>query len=458
MDEFDLRVVGDIVTPGGVMIGGQIGVRDGRVDFVGPRSPSEPMRARQTLDKTGCWVLPGAVDAHVHSFSEPAEGFTSATRAAAAGGVTTIIDMPYDAGAPITSRERLDRKIERLRREAVVDSALLGTISKHGGLGEIARLADGGVAGFKLSLFETDPERFPRIDDGELLEAFRLIRDVDRTVGVHAENSEIINRRIAKYREAGLTYPKAHCETRPPISETAAVALALELAAESGVRLHIYHASLPRTFELISAHRGRGGAVTAETCPHYLLLQESDMDKLGGFGKINPPLRSSEAVTGLWDLLATDCIDIVASDHSPWPTTRKRHPDIFSNSSGVPGVETLVPLIYSHGVAAGRISIEQCAKVLAQGPAQAFGLWPRKGQIAAGADADLAIIDPRITWTVDSGTMQSSAGWSPYDGTLVHGRVVTTLVRGRVVYNGTEVIAAPGAGEFVRPGDRGLRT
>jgi allantoinase len=412
---------------------------------------SQPFLARRTLDARGMWVLPGAVDAHVHCFSEPGEGFVAATRAAAAGGVTTIIEMPYDAVAPVTSRDVLERKIERLRGDAVVDVALLGTIRKTGGVDEIPGLVEAGVAGFKVSLFETDPQRFPRIADDELLDAFRLIQQAGRTVGVHAEDGEIINAMVARYRSAGMTYARAHCETRPPVSETASVALALELAAQSGVRLHIYHASLPRTFELVSAARSRNGAVSAETCPHYLLLRESDMDRLGGFGKINPPLRSESAVTGLWDLLANDSIDLVASDHAPWPRSKKQHADIFANASGAPGVETLVPLLFSEGVATGRLSISQLARLVAEAPARRFDLWPRKGQIAVGADADITIIDPRHDWKVEARLMHSSADWSPYEGRTISGRVVTTIVRGQFVYDDGKVVGVPGEGHFVRP-------
>jgi len=447
---YDLVVRGDVVTPDAVLPGGAVAVADGRIAEV--FASGDELEAEHVLDRAGCWVMPGAIDAHVHCFSSPTEGFVNATRAAAAGGVTTIIEMPYDAGAPVVSRDVLDRKIDLLRREAVVDVALLGTIRKTGGLAEIDGLVDGGVCGFKLSMFETDPERFPRIADGDLLQAFRQIGQAGLTVGVHAEDGDIIEPLVAQYQAGGKRYPRAHCETRPPVSETASVALALELAAAAEARLHIYHASLARSFQLVAAYRARGLRATAETCPHYLLLEEADMDQLGGFGKINPPLRSADSVAGLWRLVEQDAVDMISSDHAPWPAERKSNrSDIFANASGTPGVETLLPLVYSAGVADARIDIAQCVRLTAETPARTFGLLPRKGHIAPGADADLVVVDPSASWTLRAAGLHSAAGWTPYEGRSMRGRVVLTLSRGRVVYDGQAVTGAPGDGQFIRP-------
>jgi allantoinase len=448
---YDLVIIGDVVTPSGVLTGGRVGIRQGKIADVLPAGADANEPGRDTWDFSGSWVLPGGIDAHVHCFSEAREGFVAATRAAAAGGITTIIEMPYDDGHPVVSAQVLAPKIDLLATEAVVDVALLGTIRKTGGLDEIPKLAEAGVCGFKMSLFETDPVRFPRIDDAELLEAFDLIRQAGVRVGLHAEDGEIINRLVAEYRTAAKTYPRAHCETRPPISETATVAIALELGMAAGVNLHIYHASLPRTFDLVARYREEGLALTAETCPHYLLLEESDMDALGPRGKINPPLRSHADRTGLWDLLAKGRVDMVTSDHAPWHLDKKSNPDIFANASGAPGVQTLLPTLFSEGVAAGLIDINMFQRLTAEGPARAFGLYPRKGALTAGADADIVIIDPNGSWSVTPETLYSNAGWSPYQGRTLCGRVAKTLVRGQVVYDGSDVIGRCGHGEFIRP-------
>jgi allantoinase len=448
---YDLLIKGDAVTPSGVLAGGSIAIADGQIAEVLPAGKAPTVSATQTWDCSGQWILPGGIDAHVHCFSELREGFGPATRSAAAGGVTTIIEMPYDEGNPVVSAEVLVTKKERLATEAVVDVALLGTIRKTGGLDQIPRLAEAGVCGFKLSLFETDPLRFPRIDDAELLEAFRLIAQTGLRVGVHAEDGEIINRLLGEYRAAGKSYPRAHCETRPPISETTSVTIALEIALAAGANLHIYHASLPRTFDLIARYRDEGVAATAETCPHYLLLEDSDMDQLGARGKINPPLRDHSARDGLWTLLANGRVDMVSSDHSPWQLDRKSNTDIFANASGAPGVQTLLPTLFSEGVADRAIDIMLFQRLIAEAPARAFGLYPRKGALVPGADADVVVIDPRGSWTVSPETLYSNAGWSPFDGRTLRGRVARTVLRGRVVYDGSEVVGQAGQGQFIPP-------
>jgi len=448
-DQLDLKITGHVVTPGRVLHDGWIGVRGEIIAGLGPAGSAAPA-ARQVIDARGQWILPGAVDAHVHCFSEPAEGFTHATRAAAAGGVTTIIEMPYDAEAPVVAGDVLDRKKDRLRREAVVDVALLGTIRKSGGLDAVGELAAGGVCGFKASMFETDPSRFPRIAHGELIELFRRAATAGLPVGLHAEDGEIIADALARW--SGPPRPAAHCATRPPVSETAAVAAALELAAATGVHLHIYHASLPRTFELVAGARAGGQPVTAETCPHYLLLSEDDMDRLGAFGKINPPLRPAAAARGLWDHVASGTVDMITSDHSPWDIAKKSRPDdIFANASGIPGVQTLLPLAYAGVVAGHGLPVPRLAELVAAGPARVFGLAPRKGQLTAGADADLVVLDPAGTTRLHPGEMQSSATWSPYHGMELPGRIGLTMVRGQVVYDGSSVTGPPGRGRLVRP-------
>jgi allantoinase len=444
----DLVVRGDLVLPDRVVPAGYLTVTDGRISQVLPGTDPQP--PGPLLDASGCLVLPGAIDAHVHSYSYRGEGFRAATTAAAAGGVTTIIEMPYDDPQPVNSVDALRAKRQRLDEEAVVDVALLGTLPKSGGLDQIPLLAEEGVCGFKLSMLETHPDRFPRIPDGELLDAFRLIAETGLTVGLHAEDGEIIARLVRRYAEAGKSYPQAHCETRPPVAESVAVLTALEFAAATGAAVHMYHASLKRCFDHVAAFKRQGVNATAETCPHYLLLAQEDMDRLGGYGKINPPLRPRSEVERLWDALQSGSVDMVASDHAPWPRSMKGHPDIFRNASGTPGVETLLPLMYSEAAATGRIGIVDLARLLSEGPARRFGLWPRKGHLAPGADADLVVLDPAARSVLDEERLHSNAGWSPYQGRPLSGEVVATLVRGRQVHQRGTVVGKPGWGRFIR--------
>jgi allantoinase len=442
----DLIVRGNIVLEHEMLRDAIVGVLDGCVAGI---FDSKALPAhRKAIHARGQYILPGAIDAHVHCFSAPDEGFTHATRAAAAGGVTTIIEMPYDAGNPIFSQDRFLEKRGRLEGQAVVDIALLGSIRKTNGLDQIPALAQAGACGFKMSLFETDPERFPRIPDPELLEAFSLIHETGLPVGVHAENDELVKWGANKYLAEGAD-PLVHGKSRPRVAETSAVLKALEFAFWTGVHLHIYHASFPRVFELVGWFRRQGARVSAETCTHYLTLSEDDVQRLGARAKINPPLRSPSERDLLWDLCAAGHVDTVTSDHAPWPLKRKSHANIFDNASGAPGVEVLVPMLYSQGVAKGRLSIHDLARLLSQRPAEIFGLWPRKGQIHIGGDADLMIIDPAAEWTLDERKLLSSAGWSPYHGWPMQGKVTKTILRGQVVFEDGEVVGQPGVGQFV---------
>jgi len=299
-------------------------------------------------------------------------------------------------------------------------------------------------------VFESDPVRFPRLADGVLWNLLPIIAAQDAAVGFHAENEEIITFLTDKFRREENTGPRAHCESRPPVSETTAVLKLLELAFWTGCKLHLYHVSHPRSVRLINIFRAEGVDVTVETCPHYLILNEDDMERLKAFGKINPPLRTKNEVEEMWNLARDTMIDIVASDHAPWPREKKQSANIFDNTSGAPGVETLFPLMYSEAVVKRGISPLQLVKMLCVNPAKRFNLYPKKGHIALGADADFAILDPSAGWAVKADELHFSSGWTPYEGLEVKGEITRTILRGRTVYDGTNVISRPGDGMFVR--------
>jgi len=444
----DLLIKGDLVLENEVARDAAVGVKNGVI--VGLYSSPETPPAKETIDASGNLVFPGIIDSHVHSFSIPGvEGLLGSTRAAAAGGVTTIIEMPYDAGNPTTTPEALQKKIERIGREALVDVALLATLKKEGTPEMIRPLVELGACGFKLSLFETDAERFPRIPDGVLWDILPAIAACQVPVGFHAENDDLIFHLIRKYSQERKTYPRAHGETRPVASETLAILKLLELAHWTGIRLHLYHVSHPRSIHIVQRFREEGIDVSIETCPHYLILNEEDMDRLKAMAKINPPLRDKEAVEEMWAWLLSGYIDIVSSDHAPWPVEKKQNPDILANASGAPGVETLLPLMFSEGVCQRNLPPWQLARVLGENPAKRFKLYSRKGHIALSADADFAIVDPSISWTIRGDNMHSSAKWTPFEGMAVQGKVVKTILRGKVIYDGKDIMAQPGKGKFV---------
>lgn len=445
---YDLAVTGNLVLGDSVLENGTLLVKDGRIAAISDRR--DGFTAEQQIDATGKYVMPGAIDVHVHSLSYPGEGFFHATRSASAGGVTTIVDMPVDAPYGIATPEALENKIGLVEKDSVVDVALLGSV-KNGTSQHIPALKEGGVCGFKLSLFDTEPNRFPRINDGELLEALELIRETGFTAGVHAENDEIIKRLIERYQAEGKTYPRAHCETRPECSETESALKGFEIARAAGARFHIYHVSCARTIDLLRRYREEGCDFTAETCPHYLIFSEEDIDRLGGKLRCNPPVRKPADVERLWQLLEAGEIDLVSSDHAPWPEDKKVKENIFENLCGAPGVEMLLPLLFSEGVAKGRISLATLNRVLMEKPARFSSLYPQKGSLNIGSDADIVIFDPNRKWTVSGAKQHSAAGWTPYEGMELTGKVEITIVRGQVVFKQGQVLVNAGYGKFVKP-------
>jgi len=448
MSAVDLSIVGRLVTGIGEPARGEIRVAAGRIVDVLEGEPAAASATRR-IDLGDAYLFPGAIDCHVHSGSTPAEGIRALTAAAAAGGVTTVIDMPYDLAAPVVSPEIMAAKRERVRDEALVDVALLGTVRPGSGGRDVGPLVEAGAVGFKLSLFGTDPSRFPRIPDDQLLEVLDAIREHSSVACVHAENEEIIKPLLARAREAGDSSPMVHCRTRPPVSETQAVLSALEYARETGSTLHLCHLSLARSVDLARSYRAEGLRVSTETCPHYLWFSESDMASQGGRLKINPPLRAGDEVEQLWERLSDGAIDVVSSDHAPWPLSDKTHPAILDNHSGAPGTETLVTVLAAGLLARGE-SLNALSELVAAAPARIFGISNAKGRLEPGMDADVMAFDPARSFILDERELHSNAGWSPYHAIAFPGRVVLTVSRGEVVWDGSKLQGSFGRGQVVQ--------
>ena len=428
---------------------GEIGIAQGRIAALG--APGE-LSAEERIDvPAGQLILPGHVDAHVHTGSAPGEGVARATAAAAAGGVTTIIDMPYDDPEPVNSLARFEAKVAKVEAEAHVDVALYATVAPSGGLDEIAPLHAAGAAAFKVSTFETHPVRFPRVPDGELLLAMGICAGLGALVCFHPENDDVVRRLTAQLVDEGRSDPMAHADARPPVAESEAIGRALELGLATGCRTHLCHVSIERGFALVARALADGGDASAETCTHYLVLDEDDLRRQAGRAKINPPLRPRAEQDSLWRLLDTGRVDQVTSDHVGWARELKDTPDIFAARSGVPGLETTLPLLFSEGVIRRGVPLGTLLHVLCEGPAARYGLALRKGAIAPGADADLVIFDPNEQWRIDERELICQAGWSPYHGREVTGRVKQVLVRGGTVFADREVRARAGSGCVVRP-------
>jgi allantoinase len=288
---YDLVLTGDVVLSDRVVEGGYVAVRGEAVAAIGAGAPPP---AKQVAKHDGKLILPGLVDGHMHTSSSTGwPGIEGATMSAAAGGVTTVCDMPYDVPNPVTSAALFREKVEFVERLSHVDMALYGTIRKDGGLDEIAGIAEAGASAFKVSTYEYDAHRFPRIDHPTMLAAFAEIATTGLMVAVHNEDQELVVKLTEAAKAAGHTSPIWHCRTRPPITETMADLEIFEMALETGAHVHIAHSSLARGFELAQLFRGQGAKTSGEACIQYLCMTEEDIVRLQGFGKCNPPFRSA---------------------------------------------------------------------------------------------------------------------------------------------------------------------
>lgn len=447
-EPYDCLIRGDLVLPERVAEGGAIAVAGGRIAAVLEAGESPP--AKVVHDHSGRYVMPGLVDTHVHAGSFEAEDLGTTTASAAAGGVTTIVDMPYDRLGPVMGAARLEEKVREVRASAVVDVGLYGTMAKVGGVQALEELVEGGVCAFKFSLFEYDPDRFPRIADGDLLDAFERLSATGTPIVLHNELQEIVEYRLGQVlgtsREAD---PSSHGYTHPPVSESAASVKALDFAYWTGARLHLAHCTHPHTFRLIDWYRQLGAAVSGETCAHYLTLTEADVAALGPIAKVNPPIRDEASREALWELLAGGRIATVSTDHAPWPIETKRR-GILQASAGMPGLETFLPAVVTAGARRG-FPLPDLLGYLTWRPAEVFGVSDRKGRLAVGLDADVAVFDARRPWTFDAAAALTSATWSPFDGHELDGRVEATYVRGKAVFADGRLVAEPGSGRWLRP-------
>jgi allantoinase len=447
---FDRIVTGTLLTTDAILRNGYVAVRGERIAAIGQGAPPP---AAEVIDHGDRLILPGLVDGHMHTSSSTGwPGIESATRCAAAGGVTTCCDMPYDVPKPVTDAAILEDKIGWVNRTAHVDMALYGTITKTGGVGAIPDLAAGGISAFKLSTYEYDAVRFPRIDHPTMLAAFREIAKTGLPCAIHNEDQELVEKLTAEARAAGRTDPIMHCRTRPALAESMADLEIFEMALETGAHVHIAHSSIARGFELAEQFRGLGATTTGEACIQYLCMTEDDIVRLGGIGKCNPPFRTAAEVERMWQSLLADKVAYVSTDHAPWPIERKRLDDIFACGAGLTGLQSFAPLMFTLLDERG-LSPMLMATYCAESSARLHGIWPRKGALRVGSDADLLVLE-RGDFVFDEASIvdRPEMRWSAYHGRRMRARVAATYLRGRAIWDGAQVLSQPGDGRFVRRG------
>lgn len=429
-----------------------IGIRDGRIEALA--ECLDNYNADSYIDADGQHVLPGMIDSHVH-FNEPGlgdwEGFATGSAALAAGGCTTYVDMPLNGNPPTVSVDALKLKLEKAKGCSVVDYTLWGgLVPKQED--QLEMLAAEGIVGFKAFMSNPGGEgegRFREIDDWTLFNGMRRIAAVGGFVALHAESDVITTRLAEEAAAAGKTDAVAFIASRPVIAELEAVNKALLFAEHTGCSIHFVHISAPETLHLIQRAKDRGLEVTVETCPHYLLLTDQDMIELGPIAKCAPPLRSAAQQEEMWELLSEGYLDIIGSDHSPSPPSMKFGEGLTFTQAwgGISGAQSSLELMIDEGYLKRGIPLPVLTKLLSSNPAKRFELYPRKGEIAIGSDADLAIVDTNHSYKLLPEHLFYRHQQSPYVNRTIHCRVTTTLCRGKVVYVLDEGITLPTEGQ-----------
>jgi allantoinase len=433
----------DLVVRAGTLVSpdrlrtGDVAIVDGRIAATGPDLSTT---GAEELDATGMHVFPGGVDPHVH-FNEPGrtdwEGIASGSEALAAGGYTTYVDMPLNSLPVTIDADSFDRKRAAAEAASHVDFGLWGGLVP-GSAGDIEALWRRGAHGFKAFLCDSGLPEFPPADDLTLLEGMRRCAALGAIVLVHAENAAIVAGLARQAVAEGRCQARDYTDSRPAVAELEAIDRAVFFASETGCALHVVHVSTPRGAALVERARAAGIDVTCETCPHYLLLTADDAERLGTIAKCAPPLRGPGDRDGLWNLVERGALPIVASDHSPCPPELKAGDDYFAAWGGIAGCQTTRGLL----LAQDRLPLPMVAAVTAANAAARFQL-AGKGQVEAGADADLSIVDLTREWELRAEELRYRHRLSPYVGQRLRGRVVRTILRGRTVQRDGQVTAPP---------------
>ena len=413
-------------------------VRDGVIASINAPATA----ALPEIDLAGLWLLPGAIDGHVH-FDDPGfthrEDFASGTIAASAGGVTTIVDMPCTSLPPVVDGKAFRSKLAIVAPKARVDFAFWGGARGNAFDPEaietsLRELAACGVRSIKTYLV-SGMETFEALDADALEHVLRVAASLDVMVGVHAEDSAMIAQATAREGSGGNDTPDAYLRIRSVEAEAAGVATCVRLAEKTRARVHVVHLACGEGVQAIRQAQARGVTITAETCPHYLQFTSNDLSRLGSVLKTAPVVKSQADQDALWEGLADGTIAMIATDHAPGRWPEEKCTGSFSRDyGGVPGVELMMPFVLSHGVARGRLSLERALELMCAGPARVHHL-EGKGALRVGNDADLVVFDPAERWTVRAAELWTRQKYSPFEGVEFQGRVRHTFVRGKHVFD-----------------------
>jgi allantoinase len=450
---------GQIVTEHGVYPA-DIGIDGGRI--IALAAPGTLPAAEQVIDAAGLLALPGAVDIHFHArtpgYTERGD-FHTESRAAAAGGVTTIFEMPISQPGCATPEIFLNRR-RLAEAQCVVDFALYGAPGTLDHDDVLGMAAEGAIA-FKIFMHRAPLGRDDEFigicltEDHELYQALALVKQTGRRLVVHCESDSLLEWGLAQMQAQGRTDVRAHMESRPPVVEAVAVARLLTMAEDLEAPVHVAHVSCAQALDIVRRFQEDGVDVTAETCPHYLFFDDEDYMRLGPYAKINPPIRSAADQAALWQGLAEGRFSAITTDHSTYLVAEKERgwEGIWRSPSGAPGVQAMLPLLMTAALRDKRLPVEQVVRLISSEPARLFNIAHRKGSLRPGMDADVCLYDPRPATTLRYEQMLSQARDVDklYLNLELQGKVVATLVRGQVVFQDGEILVPAGSGQFIAP-------
>jgi len=450
----DRMIKGDLLIKNGIIVNsrGQIKnnilIKDEKI--VALVNEKEDCKADKIIDAKGRYIIPGGVDGHTHMMDPgytEREDFTTGTIAAAYGGITTVVDHHRTIPAVYSVKE-LKEKIEYLKDKSVVDFGLKGGGSPEN-LDNLEDMWKAGITGFKM--FTCNLHGVKAMYSGYLYESFKKIASMDGTVLIHSEDDSILKSNEENLKAQGRTDFLSHLEWRSALAEEVAVEAVISVAKATKVRVNIAHVSQPNLLEKIKQARDEGYSIYAETCPHYLYLTEDDMETKGPWVKFTPPMRLKKDLDRMWELYNKGYVTTIGSDHCPYPKADKLpgEKNIWDAPNGIPGIETSMRLMLN-AVNEGKTTLNKVVETMCENPAKLYGLYPAKGFIEVGADADIVILDMDKEEIISNDTVISKCGWTPYDGMKLKGMPDIVLVRGNIVSEKGKVIGKPGFGKFIK--------
>lgn len=449
MDILDMLIINGTIVTDTESYPGTIGIKDGRTAFIG--EPEMRPMAVQTVDVRGNYILPGAIDPHVH-FQDPGfterEDFEHGTMAAASGGMTCVLSHPLD-NPPTTTFENLKIKEKAYEGKAYVDYGIhIGATSDN--LDVLPALWNQtGTTAIKMFMCFSVKE-FPFVEDAAMLEVLTIVAQNDGLAMIHAENDGMLSLMTRKIQETGRKDGMAYNMTHPAEAEIEAIQRALYFLEITGARGVILHVSTARGLELIHEAKMRGVRVYAESAPHLFQFSAEDMKEKGPYLKFSPVMHDKANQKRMWQLLEKGYVDYIGSDHSPYTKEEKRigERDIWKAPNGIPGIETSLA-VFLNGVNEGRLTLNQLVKMTSKNTASIYGLAPEKGSIIPGADGDFTIVDMNMEKSITSEELKSKCKWSPYEGIVLRGWPVMTIVRGEIIYNHGRITGEAGYGKYM---------